>query len=108
MVQVQGKLSSRLEKIIEKKLNSSIRSECGLCIKLTPPPRGIPDRLVLLPGGYVAMVELKRPEGGIISPAQEEMLKTIKGLGVPTFVISCEYDIEDLLQQYRAYLYNNA
>ena len=49
------------EKTFERKLKIRIETECsGLCLKLvTPGFTGIPDRLILLHGGFVVFVETK-------------------------------------------------
>lgn len=47
---------------IELALVHSVRKADGLCLKFTcPSMNGVPDRLVLLPGGKCAFVELKAP-----------------------------------------------
>lgn len=51
-----------LEKTIERKLRDQIRAIGGLCLKWESPGfTGVPDRLILLPGGKVLMVETKAP-----------------------------------------------
>lgn len=51
-----------LESYIEKKCRDFVKSKGGLAIKLNPAGyRGIPDRLILLPGGQAMFVEFKRP-----------------------------------------------
>ena len=51
-----------LEKNIENVLRQAVEAEGGLCLKWTcPGHRGVPDRMVLFPGGVIAFVELKRP-----------------------------------------------
>lgn len=53
-----------LESKHEKDLREAVIKEGGLCIKLPASLyRGIPDRLILLPGGRVRFVELKRLRG---------------------------------------------
>lgn len=49
-----------LEKDIEQKLIQPIRKIGGLCLKFeTPGYTGVPDRIILLPGGIVRFVETK-------------------------------------------------
>ena len=48
------------EKHIEQKLTSKVNAMGGMAIKFTSPGLdGLPDRLILLPGGMVAFVEVK-------------------------------------------------
>ena len=50
------------EKTIEAKLVKNVRSMGGLALKFSSPGvDGVPDRLVLLPGGRIAFIELKAP-----------------------------------------------
>ena len=47
------------EKTIEKKLADAVKSRGGLAPKFTSPGfDGMPDRIVLLPGGRMAFVEV--------------------------------------------------
>ena len=71
-------------------LESSIESRCcklvkkwgGFAIKLNPLWNvGIPDRLILLPGGVVWFVEFKRPKGGRLGPKQEWWANKLQKLG---------------------------
>lgn len=51
-----------LEREIENKLREPIKQLGGLCLKLVCPGfTGVPDRLILLPGGRVVFAELKAP-----------------------------------------------
>lgn len=51
-----------LEKDIERHLRDGVRNMGGWCLKLVCPGfTGVPDRMILLPGGVMAFVETKRP-----------------------------------------------
>jgi len=51
-----------MEKKIEKYLIEQVENLRGLCVKVPPLFfRGFPDRIVLLPGGVIAFVEVKAP-----------------------------------------------
>lgn len=50
------------EKDIEQMLTREVRKRNGLALKFTSPGvNGVPDRMVLLPGGRIAFTELKAP-----------------------------------------------
>lgn len=53
---------------------------------VSPGNRGVPDRLVLLPGGYAAYVEFKKP-GGKIDPLQVEWVTWMKSRGHRVFIV---------------------
>jgi hypothetical protein len=53
-----------LESKIEKALIARVKTLDGTCEKfVSPGRRGVPDRLVTLPGGRIIFVELKSPSG---------------------------------------------
>lgn len=70
------------EKDIEKKLRKMVEQHGGLCLKwVCPGWAGVPDRIVLLPGGRVVFVELKRPNGGQVAALQEWWAGRLAKLG---------------------------
>lgn len=72
----------KLEKEIERALGIMVRSHGGLCLKwVCPGWAGVPDRIVLLPGGRVFFVELKRPSGGKRSELQGWWARKLQRLG---------------------------
>lgn len=54
---------------------------------------GVPDRMILLPGGRIYFVELKKPKGGRLSPVQLTVHKMFGVLGFKVYVI---FTVEDL------------
>lgn len=75
------------EKAIEKKLNEAVKKLGGWSIKLLPFQfNGLPDRLLLIPGGHVIFVEVKsekkKPE-----PLQLWVHKKLRNLGFKVYVI---------------------
>ena len=51
-----------LERDIERHLREGVIAMGGLCLKLACPGfTGMPDRVILMKGGVIAFVELKRP-----------------------------------------------
>jgi hypothetical protein len=68
------------ESAIERHLVERIRKIGGECFKFVSPGRvGMPDRLVVLPGGEICWVELKTPTGKV-SPEQLRTHKRLREL----------------------------
>lgn len=77
-----------LEKEIEAKLVKVVKRHGGLCLKwVCPGWAGVPDRIVLLPGGKVIFVELKRPKGGVISARQKWWADKLRVLGFDHYYV---------------------
>lgn len=75
------------EKIIENKLKNTIKEKGGLCLKFVSPGfDGVPDRIILLPGGIIAFAELKAP-GKKLRPLQERRKRQLESLGFSVFCI---------------------
>ncbi len=83
-----------LEKDIEKKLREMVEKHGGLCLKwVCPGWSGVPDRIILLPGGRIIFTELKRPKGGKLSKLQKWWAKKLIDLGFSHWVL---WDMDDL------------
>lgn len=74
-----------LEKQIERKLTEEVKKLNGMCLKQTS-LAGIPDRLILLPGGKMAFVELKAP-GEKPRKLQQVRIKQLRKMGFMCFVV---------------------
>ncbi len=87
------------EKTIETKLVQAVRAKGGLAPKFTSPGfDGVPDRLVLLPGGKVAFIELKAP-GKTLRPLQVRRKRQLEALGFSVYCIDRPEQIETVLQE---------
>ena len=75
-----------LESALEQKFFELVRESGGLAIKLMPTHAGVPDRLVLWPGGRTALVELKT-ETGEVSKVQRLWHSKAADLGHPVVVL---------------------
>lgn len=79
---------TELEKDLERNLVDRVIRYRGLCLKwVCPGHAGVPDRIVLLPGGKIVFAELKRPRGGRRSPLQKRWAKTLSDLGFRCWTI---------------------
>ena len=75
------------EKITERFLTAEVKKLGGWAIKISAAfIAGLPDRLVLLPGGQMHFVELKS-EGKKPSPIQRVVHKKLAALGFDVWVI---------------------
>lgn len=75
------------EKFIENKLRLEVKKRGGIAIKFTSPGfAGVPDRIVLMPMGKVAFVELKVP-GKQLMPQQATRKRQLEELGFSVYVI---------------------
>lgn len=86
---------SELEKKIEKRICKLAEKELGAkCVKLAiVNERGFPDRTLLIPGGRILFLEVKKP-GGKTSPQQDEWLRTLRQLGFAADVVDNLEDAE--------------
>ena len=90
-----------LEKEIEKKLVTAVRMMDGVAVKFVSPGyAGMPDRLVLLPGGRMAFVEVKRP-GEKPRALQEARHRMLRRLGFKVYVLDSVEKIERIIDAIR-------
>ena len=83
------------EKALERKLNALVKARGGLSIKLLPFNfAGLPDRMLLLPGGLLRFVEVKTT-GKQPSAIQRVVHAKFLSLGFPVLIID---KVEDLAQ----------
>jgi hypothetical protein len=86
-----------LEKDIEKYLTSKVKALKGKAYKwVSPGNAGVPDRIVMIPGGRIAFVELKAP-GKKPSPLQLVQHKKLGGLGFNVYVLDSKEGIDEFL-----------
>jgi hypothetical protein len=86
-----------LEKEIEMQLVRAVRKMGGRAVKFTSPGfDGMPDRLVLLPGGRCGFVEVKAPDKKprALQRVRHEMLKA---LGFKAYVLDAKEQIEEII-----------
>ena len=87
------------EKKIERRLVRMTSQMGGMALKfISPGCDGVPDRLVLLPGGKVGFVELKAP-GKKPRPLQVRRISQIRRLGFLVFVVDGTEQITEVLRK---------
>lgn len=90
------------EKIIEQSLVRAVRAMGGLAPKwVSPSLDGVPDRIVLLPGGRIAFAEIKAP-GKKPRPIQEIRIRQLRKLGFRVYVIDNGEQIGGVLNEISA------
>lgn len=87
------------ESAIERKLVTEVKKRGGIAAKFVSPGlAGVPDRLVLFPGGTLAFVELKAP-GKSLRPLQQKRVKQIATLGFKVYHVDNIKMIGDVLDE---------
>lgn len=87
-----------LEKEIEQGLIKAVKKRGGLALKfVSVNMNGVPDRIVILPGGLFAFIELKAP-GKKMRPLQLKRKKQLEMLGMKVFCIDGLDEIEEVLR----------
>ncbi len=86
-----------LEKEIEMQLVRAVKNMGGRAVKFTSPGfDGMPDRLVLLPGGRCGFVEVKAP-GKRLRALQRVRHEMLKALGFKAYVLDAKEQIEEII-----------
>ena len=88
------------EKQVERNFVKAVKEAGGLAMKFVSPGRvGVPDRIVLFPGGRVIFAEIKRP-GERLRKSQEAACREIRAKGCPVHVIRTNADIRFFCERY--------
>lgn len=88
-----------LEKVIESRLRQEAKKRGGMALKFVSPGMdGVPDRIILLPGGKMAFVELKAP-GKIPRALQEKRIRQLRKLGFSVYVLDGTERIGGILDE---------
>ena len=91
------------EKHIEQKLVKETKTWGGICPKLVSPGMdGMPDRMVLLQGGFIGFVEVKAP-GKKPRPLQVKRHMQLRQLGFLVFILDDPEQIEKILREVQSW-----
>ena len=87
------------EKSTEQKLVKAVKTRGGLAPKFVSPGfDGVPDRIVLLPRGRIAFVELKA-KGRKMRPLQVRRKRQLESLGFLVYCIDSPEQIGGILDE---------
>ena len=89
------------EREIEKKLVDAVKTQGGVCWKfVSPGTAGVPDRIILMPMGRIAFVEVKAPSE---RPRKLQLARhrLLRRLGFKTFVLDNPEQIGGILDDAR-------
>jgi hypothetical protein len=87
------------EKSLEQTLSKEVKKRGGLALKfISPGVSGVPDRLVLLPCGMLAFVEIKAP-GKKMRPLQIKRKRQLEALGFLVYCIDNKEQIGGVLDE---------
>lgn len=87
------------ESKVENRLKKEIELIGGKALKfVSPGTAGVPDRIVLLPGGRIVFVELKAP-GKKPRPMQEYRIKELKALGFEVRIIDSVEEVIKFVEE---------
>ncbi|WP_312506922.1 VRR-NUC domain-containing protein [Lysinibacillus sp.] len=90
------------ESQIENYLKREIEKLGGQCLKfVSPGNKGVPDRLLILPGGKVIFAELKNGNKGRLSALQVRMQTVLKSLKCRTYVLTTKPEVDKLITELR-------
>lgn len=85
------------ENVVEGYLRDRVKAMGGKAYKFVSPGNaGVPDRLVVLPGGRISFVELKAP-GKVSTPLQKYRQKEIRNFGFEVLVIDSKQGVDDFI-----------
>lgn len=87
------------ESYLEKKLKDDVLKMGGQALKfISPGKNGVPDRLILKPGGQALFVEMKAP-GEPLEPLQRKRAEQLRALGFKVYKIDSVEDVKRFIQE---------
>lgn len=91
-----------LESSIEKRLKKEVEKIGGRAPKFeSPGNNGMPDRIVILPGGRIYFIETKRPTAGKPEKLQRLQHRRLRELGCQVRVTYTYDQIDEFIREVR-------
>lgn len=88
-----------MEKAVELYLRQRVKEAGGLALKLVCPGwTGVPDRLILMPGGRAYFAETK-DQGKKPRPRQKYVHGVLRRLGFKVFVPDTKTSVDDMMRE---------
>lgn len=85
------------EKTLEARLVSKVKASGGVAYKFTSPShRGVPDRMVLMPGAHIIFVEMKSP-GKRPTSLQQLEIDRLRMMGFRVLVIDSAEGVDEFI-----------
>lgn len=86
------------EKVLEARLRKEVEARGGKALKLLSQlHRGLPDRLILLPGGWTIFAEIKTT-GKRPTELQRHCHEQLRQMDFPVFVVDSEITLKAVLE----------
>lgn len=90
-------MDKHLENLVESYLIRRVEEAGGLCWKwVSPGRRGVPDRIVIMPGRLLEFVETKAT-GGSPGPLQRVVHKMLAKLGFKTWLLDTYRKVDEFM-----------
>jgi hypothetical protein len=87
------------EGMLERRLKHEVEKNGGMALKFTSPSMaGLPDRIVLIPGGKAIFVEMKAP-GKKLRPLQQKRKSQLEAIGFTVYCLDSIQSIETFIRE---------
>lgn len=87
------------ESAIEARLRDGVKAMGGICWKfVSPGTTGVPDRIIILPGGTIIFVELKA-DTGRTSDIQQYRINELRNIGADVRILKGLSQVKAFLEE---------
>ncbi len=87
------------ESAIEARLRDGVKAMGGICWKfVSPGTTGVPDRLIILPGGRIIFIELKA-DTGRMSAIQQYRINELRNIGADVRALKGPSQVKAFLEE---------